>query len=787
MYLFACKRAQYPLIFLVACLTACRDPNVLKKKYLANGDKYYALGKFHEASIMYRRAIKQDPRYGDAYLHQGRTALKINSPVNAAAALLRAVELLPEGPDRVEARVTLAGVYLVYLEAIQFEKRLADDVDRLADDLIALDPKSFDGYRIRGRLASLDAASIAGKLPELARSRLQEAISALRTADSIRPFEKEILVSLGRSLWAAGQPGEAEKLLNSAIERHKDLAVAYSELARFYARTGRAADGERLLKKAIENNPKEYSFQVELANLYRFLGRRADVTRTLDTLKTHASDYPAAFEVAGKSYLAEGDFRQAIREYEQGITAFPKYKAGYQKLIVEALNTGDRRSEAEVVNESILKDHPKDTDAIARRAGWLLEKGEIDKAIVQLESMLRQDPNHYLLHYNMGRALLAKGRREEARFQFSESIRLSPNFIPARFAIAEVQLATGEYDKTVLTAEQILSLDEKNPQALLLRAIGLREMNKPEAAREGFDSLLRLYPRFEEGHLQLGKLNERERKFKEAETEYRKSYEVNPGNLGGLLAIVKLHTDRNRFAEALKLLNEEQRKRPDRADLLVALADTEMQAGHLDVATAHFQRLLKSEKDPKALGLNHVRIAECYKRSGDFESAITHLQTARQLLPDSSMVLHNLGVLHDIIGKKDQAKTFYEASLKLNGEDGTVLNNLAYYMAENGGDLDQALTYAQKARQKMPNELAFADTLGIIYLKKNLVANALEILEDLVRKKPADATFRRHLGEALLQKGDKAKGKKELQTALASSPSAEDATKIKKLLAKTGT
>src|SRR5712692_1554756 len=527
--MYAYKRGIVPLIFLVASVTACnRDLNIPKKKYLAHGDKYYALGKFREASIMYRSAIKLDPRYGDAYLHQGRAALKVNSPGSASVALLRAVELLPEGPDRVEARVTLAGVYLIYLEAIKFEKRLADEVDRLADELIALDPKSFDGYRIRGRSASLDAASLADKLPELARSRLEDALSALRTADSIRPFDREILVSLGRSLWAAGQPREAERLLTSAIERHKDSVVAYSELVRMYSRSKRPTDGERLLKKAIENNPTEYAFLVELASFYQAFGRRADMAKTLESLKAHASAYPSAFEDAGKMYLALGDFRQAIREYEQGIAAFPKYRAGYQKLIVEALSANDRRAEAEAVNESILKDYPNDTDALARRAGMLLERGDIDKAIVQLESMLRQSPNHYLLRYNLGRALLAKGRREDARFQFSESIRAAPNFNPARFALADVQLATGEYGNAVLTAEQILSLDEKNPQALLLRAVGLREMNKLEAARGAFDSLLKMYPRHDEARLQLGKLNEMEHRLKDAETEYRKSYDANP-------------------------------------------------------------------------------------------------------------------------------------------------------------------------------------------------------------------------------------------------------------------
>jgi predicted Zn-dependent protease len=139
-----------------------------------------------------------------------------------------------------------------------------------------------------------------------------------------------------------------------------------------------------------------------------------------------------------------------------------------------------------------------------------------------------------------------------------------------------------------------------------------------------------------------------------------------------------------------------------------------------------------------------------------------------------------------MLGKKDQAKAFYEASLKINGEDGVVLNNLAYYIAENGGDLDQALTYAQRARRKMPHELAFADTIGVIYLKKNLVENALEILEDLAGKRPDEPVFRLHLGEALLKKGETAKARNELRMALAQRPSIEDATRIRELLAKTG-
>jgi len=72
-----------------------------------------------------------------------------------------------------------------------------------------------------------------------------------------------------------------------------------------------------------------------------------------------------------------------------------------------------------------------------------------------------------------------------------------------------------------------------------------------------------------------------------------------------------------------------------------------------------------------------------------------------------------LGVAYDATGRKKEAAELYEASLKINGQNPVVLNNLAYYIAQNGGDLDKALTFAQRARQASPNKLSYADTVAI--------------------------------------------------------------------------
>jgi Flp pilus assembly protein TadD len=145
-----------------------------------------------------------------------------------------------------------------------------------------------------------------------------------------------------------------------------------------------------------------------------------------------------------------------------------------------------------------------------------------------------------------------------------------------------------------------------------------------------------------------------------------------------------------------------------------------------------------------------------------------------------------LAVLLDSTGRQAEARATYEQILKLQPDNPIALNNLAYMMAETGGDLDQALTLAQRARQKMPQDPNVADTLGWIYIKKNLSDNAIGIFRELVIQQPGNSTYRFHLGMALYQKGDKPSARKELQAALQSKPSPAEAAKIRELLAKVG-
>ena len=75
--------------------------------------------------------------------------------------------------------------------------------------------------------------------------------------------------------------------------------------------------------------------------------------------------------------------------------------------------------------------------------------------------------------------------------------------------------------------------------------------------------------------------------------------------------------------------------------------------------------------------------------------------------------------------------TGYRDAMKIDPNNAMVLNNLAYLMTQTGGNLDEALTLAQRAKQQLPNLTEVSDTIGWIYMKKNLNDSAIEIFRDL--------------------------------------------------------
>src|ERR1035437_8626560 len=83
------------LAVLVGLASCSRDPNVVKKHYLESGNKYFDKGRYKEASIQYRNALKRDPKYGPAYYKLALVSLKTSDIGGGGCPLCRAGGVVP--------------------------------------------------------------------------------------------------------------------------------------------------------------------------------------------------------------------------------------------------------------------------------------------------------------------------------------------------------------------------------------------------------------------------------------------------------------------------------------------------------------------------------------------------------------------------------------------------------------------------------------------------------------------------------------------------------------------
>lgn len=770
------------VLTLVSCNT---DPNVAKKKYLDLGNKYFDRGKYKEANIMYRRALDKDKRYGPAYYKLGLTDLKQKQLTAAVNHLRRAVELLPKDqPDHWDALIQWTDIYL----AVVHEKQQMAESDANIKDLLAHDPNSFDGHRMSGdlnfirSLQDLEHADKAG-----GKELMDAALADYRKADSVKPGETGVMMQMARAYEMEGDATNAEQYFKKVIDKDKTQKPAYTGLYSMYMHQGRRDEGEKLLKQAFANNPKEFSYLISLAMHYSFENRRTEMLAVLEQIKSHAKELPRAYQLVGDFYLRLGDPDSAVREFKEGMSKDPANKPAYQKSVMEVYIRQGKRVEAAEVNQQILKANPNDSDARSLEASFLLEKGDVNRALAELQSVVTRSPDNFVARYQLGRAHIAKGEWEQARQSFQRAIEIRPDYMVARLALAQLLVTRGDFDAGLKSAQDILKTDRQNKNAQLIESAALLGKKKYDESRVILNAMLAKSPNSPDVLFQLGVVDLAEQKYKEAREAFKRTYELNPTNSRGLMGMVETDMAENKPDEAVKTLEAEAAKAPNRLDVQLALGNTEVRAGRYDLAISYYQRVLSGlDKTTKSRGDIYMRIGETYRRKGDLQSSIVALQDARKFLPDNIIILSTLALVLDTAGRWPEARQVYSATIKMDPTNAVSLNNLAFLMAEHGDavDLDQALSMAQKSKQLLPNLPEVSDTLGWIYLKKNLSADAVEIFKDLVAKVPNSSTYRFHLAKAFYQQGDKVRAQSECQIALKYNPADYEKGQIMELLQK---
>ncbi|MBN8731774.1 MAG: tetratricopeptide repeat protein [Acidobacteria bacterium] len=761
------------ILALVAIFTlvACGSPETQKKRLLEAGNKYFKENKFKEASIIYRKALQKDARYGEAYYRLGLSELRLGRYGDALRAFERASELQPENED---ASSRLGDLYLsIYLSDRTRFKQLLTDFSELSDRMLKRNPKSFAGLRMKGYQL-------------VAENKVGEATGFFEKALAVKPDDTTVMLAYVQALYGAGDKEKSITLGKEFLSKNKNFGPLYDFLYLNALGQKNIPEAESILKSKLENNPKIAVYYTELAAHYLRAQKEAEMKATLSRLTSNTKDFPTGRKVVGDFYFRIGAFESAIAEYEAGIQADPSAKKDYQKRIVEVMNLQGRRAEAVALANKVVEENKDDAEAQAIRASLRMRggsKADVETSIKEFQSIITRMPDNPVVRFNLGEALMSKGELDQARVQFDEAIKLRSSYLPPRLALSRIHLLKGEFPKAKQMSEEILQQAPRSIPGHLIRASALMGQRDLAGARGEINAIFQISPENNDAYYLRAMIDYSEQKMGDAEEAFRKLYNSKPMDARGLLGLVEIAMAQNRPAEARALLEKELANTKDPRVVRLALANVHVRSGDYPRAIQEYQVLLDKAPDSEDLNL---RMGETHLRARKLPEAMKYFEKASSLNPQNTLPLLKIAVIHELSNEKSKTKPIYEKILRISPDNPVALNNLAYMMAESGVDLDQALTYAQRAKQKLPNNPDVADTLGWVYIKKNLSDDAIKIFRDLLQVKPDHVTWRYHLAIALFQKGDKLQAKKELEAALKNNPRQDEMSKIKELMSRIG-
>jgi tetratricopeptide (TPR) repeat protein len=130
----------------------------------------------------------------------------------------------------------------------------------------------------------------------------------------------------------------------------------------------------------------------------------------------------------------------------------------------------------------------------------------------------------------------------------------------------------------------------------------------------------------------------------------------------------------------------------------------------------------------------YAMVGDLFGMQGKLDQALQQFQAWTARDPRSVAAHTMVGLVLEKLNRAQDAQRAYEKVLELDRHAAIAANNLAWMLAEGGGNLDQATELAQTAKSQAPDQPSFNDTLGWIFYKKNLAEQSIPLFQQALEK-----------------------------------------------------
>ena len=690
------------------------------------------------------------------------------TPNGRAAAIAAYNKALQFKPEMVYAHSTLIGMYMTDGNLDAARKQLAL-LKKVAPQ--HLDTAMFDAH--------LAAAS-----GDLSRAR-----EIFQTLLRVLPTNINVLLAAGETELKLNAPIQAEALFAKASALAPDNALARRLLAQVQIKLGQAP-------KALV---------------------------TLAPLVDAASPRPDELALAALARLMNGDAKGADALYTRLSKLKPTDPQ--LRTVVAVTGFGKFDEDAVFQQLRTISNEDTGTSADMAIVSAYLRRGRYDEALKALTELNRKRPNEAHVHQMRGQVLVMKDDHAGARQSFAQALAIDENYFPTVASLASLDLQDQQPEVARKRFTDLLKRQPKNGQAMLaLAELSIRAGEPRSAVIQRLEAAVKAAPTNADvrialvqqhlatnnldaalgaalagtvaipdnidllemvGHCQL-----RMRQYSQALVTYGNIASQAPRSPRGYVGMAEVHLVNNDLDAAQRAIDRSfaltpdlpeahvqavavalRRKQPDKALLIARSLQTarpedatglllegevEFGRGNWNSAVAAYRKAL----DKPIPGIAASRLHASLMQAGKTQEAESFAAKWLKSNPRDVAFLYFLADDSQTRGDRAGAIRRYQEVLALQPTHALALNNLAMLLIE--AKEPGGLAMAKRAVQAAPNRAELLDTLAQAQASENLLKEAIETQQRAVVLEPDRHEIRLRLAQLLLQAGEKAKAKSEL-------------------------
>ncbi len=543
-------------------------------------------------------------------------------------AVLEAQEVLKMDPDNVDAHRLLARIYvrtLGDLSAGEVQQESLDKAIEQFEAILKIDPddsysalwlsrlygfenKHAEAERIlRGVLArNADNESALDQLSQLLmdEGRVQDAIDLLNQAagDSSSPEDYDML---GNAYSQAKKYSQAEAAYSKAVEEDPDDPGHRHGLAQALESEDKYADALEQYKKLTAIEPGTSDDYLHMAQLERQLGQFDQAKASLEQAKHLAPDSLEVLYTEAQLDEDQGHYDDAVKVLTDAIAGVKSQgssdsgeNAGALPLLYEELGQAYRGQQNYAAAVTAFEEMGKLGPDSEKRAEILLidtyrESRDIDRAIAEAKTALANSPNDTNLTVTL--AMLYGEKSDTA----------------TGTKLLQGLLRGNDRDQEIYI--DIAQVDESG-----------RQYADAEQSAEKAEQMASQPSDKETAWFMLGAIYERQKKYDQAEQQFRKVLEVNPNNAATLNYFGYMLADRGvRLDEATSLIQRAVNQEPTNGAYLDSLGWAYYRQDKLAEAEEYLSKAVAREgNDPTILS----HLGNVYLKLGQTERAAQLLE-----------------------------------------------------------------------------------------------------------------------------------------------------------------